>query len=96
MQEIIYEDSHPLFVRAVQIEKKKGEDYNSTGNINFEDYFIFGHKSYVQMIYMKALRLVSLVEKSGEPNFEGIDDTLMDLIVYANKYAKDRRDGIVK
>lgn len=93
--QVIYEKDHPLFFKAVQIEVKKGEDYNA-GTVKFEDYFPFGDKSYVQILFMKALRLVSLVEKDGESNFEGIDDTLMDMIVYANKYAKDRRDGIVK
>jgi len=84
----------PLFKKAMEIQQRKGEDYNA-GKVKFEDYFIFGHKSYVQMLYLKALRLVSLVEKESAPNFDGIDDTLIDLAVYADKYYSDIKAGRV-
>jgi len=85
----------PLFKKAMDICAKKGEDYNA-GSVQFEDYFPFGHKSYVQMLHLKALRLVSLVEKTEAPNFEGIEDTVLDMVVYANQYYKDISNGNLK
>lgn len=82
----------PLFVECLKVKKKKGEDYN-VGHVQFSDYFPFGHKSHVQMLYLKALRLVSLVEKNGPPNFDSVEDTLIDMCVYANQYLKDIKEG---
>ena len=66
--------------------KKKAQDYND-GMITRADYFPFGQLSYTQMIHTKALRLVSLTQQGmankTQPNFEGIHDTLMDIISYA-------------
>jgi len=68
---------------AVVMVAKKGEDYNSGPKL--EDYFPFGDFSYVQMIHLKALRLVSLVYKV-QPNFESKKDTLYDLLNYVVFY----------
>jgi hypothetical protein len=68
---------------AIVIVAKKGEDYNSA--VTLEQYFPFGDHSYVQMIHLKALRLVSLAEKS-QINFEGKQDTVLDLINYCVFY----------
>jgi hypothetical protein len=68
---------------AVNLVASKGEDYNS--GVKLTDYFPFGHKSYVQMIHLKAKRLVSLAEVA-EPNHEGVKDTLLDLLNYTVFY----------
>lgn len=61
---------------------KKGEDYNNT--VALPEYFPFGHISYVQMEYMKTLRARALVQQPAgrKPNFEGLKDTLQDLLAY--------------
>jgi len=64
---------------ALEIVAKKAEDYNAGPTL--EQYFPFGEVSYVQMIHLKALRLVSLVDQQT-PNFEGTQDTVLDLINY--------------
>lgn len=79
----------PVHLEIAKLRAKKGNDYNSS--IQLTDYFPFGHQSYVQMIYLKALRLVSLTEliSSGKtPNFEGLEDTVLDLLNYATFYAE--------
>lgn len=48
-----------------------------------EQYFAFGHVSFVQMERTKVLRLTSLVSSKSEPNFESIEDSVRDLIAYA-------------
>jgi hypothetical protein len=60
---------------------KKGQDYGTHGER--DDYFPFGLQSYAQMLWVKALRLVSLAKAPRETNFEGVRDTLLDLISYS-------------
>jgi hypothetical protein len=80
---------------------KKSADYNQAGmkgqtaedaaKADRDVYFPFGGASYAQMIHVKAQRLNSLVlgEYQGKgPNFEGIRDTLLDVINYASFWAE--------
>jgi hypothetical protein len=62
--------------------EKKARDYQG-GGVSRDAYFPFGVKSYVQMIVVKANRLVSLLRQTGEPNFEGVADSAKDVINYA-------------
>ena len=81
---------------AVVMVAKKGEDYNTGPKL--EDYFPFGDFSYIQMIHLKALRLVSLAG-NPKPNYEGTKDTLYDLLNYVVFYLaflKQIEDGNVK
>ena len=86
-------DKYAMLIKpAIDIAIKKHEDYNSS--VKLEDYFPFGDASYVQMLYVKCLRLVSLVD-NPTPNFESTKDTVLDLINYAVfylDYLKDKRD----
>lgn len=70
---------------AIVMVAKKGEDYNQ-GEASLDKYFPFGDYSYVQMIHLKALRLVSLIGKDGIPNFDSAKDTVYDLLNYAVFY----------
>lgn len=77
------DDFDKLVAPIRELIAKKGEDYNSS--VSLEQYFPFGDKSYIQMIHMKALRLVSLAEIE-EPNFESAFDTVQDAIAYCVFY----------
>ena len=61
---------------------KKEADYNRDG-IKLSEYFPFGLQSYVQMLWVKVLRLRSLSVSLDDPGYESIDDSLRDLINYA-------------
>lgn len=64
----------------------KHQDYNA-GVVKLEQYFPFGHQSYVQNIHTKVLRLVSLVDRGQiSPRFEPVEDTVMDCIAYCAFY----------
>ena len=63
---------------------KKGEDYNT--GIKLEEYFPFGHLSYVQMLHMKTLRLRSLTNLDVPPHFDSIEDSARDLLAYTVFY----------
>jgi hypothetical protein len=68
---------------AIVMVAKKGEDYNQ-GEASLEKYFPFGDYSYIQMIHLKGLRLVSLASlpEGTQPNYESIKDTLYDQLNY--------------
>ena len=81
-----------LITPAVDLVAKKSEDYNT--GMRRQQYFPFQDRSYIQMIYVKALRLVALAE-NPTPNFESTQDTLYDLLnytVFYLDYLKDQSD----
>lgn len=68
------------------LQVRKSQDYNDNG-VTLDDYFPFGQMSYAQMMHVKVMRLISLsrMQSAGQqPNFEGIVDTLKDIINYAS------------
>lgn len=84
----------PVLRDIVELRQKKGQDYNAGPGLR--DYFPLGHVSYLQMIHLKTTRLHSLLavlSKGGKPNFEGLDDTLKDLLNYTTFYAEAVADG---
>jgi hypothetical protein len=87
----------PQLIQVTRLSILKSEDYNS--DTNRDDYFPFGDESYCQMVWTKAGRAKNLVKKAmrGKPVlFEGIRDTLRDIINYATYWLEwlDRNDGL--
>ena len=69
---------------AANLKKQKSEDYQG-GKWEEEDYFPFGDISYMHMIHTKYLRMRSIMENDS-PNFESLEDTLIDMINYCAMY----------
>ena len=85
----IYWGMSPVLREVGELRVMKGNDYNS--GVALTDYFPFGHYSYAHIVYQKALRGVSLVKlmnMGGKPNFEGLRDTMLDIINYASFYVE--------
>ena len=80
-----------LIEPAMLLATRKSEDYQSA-IVKLKDYFPFGDKSYVQMLHLKTLRLVSLAE-NPTPNFEAAQDSVLDLINYAVFYLEYFQGG---
>jgi predicted HAD superfamily Cof-like phosphohydrolase len=79
----------PALIEAHKLRITKSQDYQSDGsNISLEEYFPFGDESYVHMINQKCLRVRSCVSSSSTkgPNFESLQDSLVDLINYSSFY----------
>jgi hypothetical protein len=77
---------------------KKSEDYNhgqsDPHTIDRTGYFPFGTISYAQMLHTKTERFVSLTRKEMDgsaSNFEGLNDTALDIINYAGFFLADPR-----
>lgn len=80
-----------ILSRIQDIHSKKNEDYSSAGK-SFENFdrtelliSWFNHnkdKVYINHIATKLARLATLLNKTGEPNNESIDDTMLDLCTY--------------
>lgn len=60
---------------------RKGEDYNT--GFTRDDYFPMGLQSYAQMLWVKAMRLLSFAMLPRKERHEGVRDTCLDLISYA-------------
>jgi hypothetical protein len=100
LQAISARGGHPgALANAALVCIKKSQDYNhgqatDPHTIDRTGYFPFGTVSYAQMLHTKSARFVSLTKKmaaGGEPNFEGLLDTAVDIINYAGFFIADPR-----
>jgi len=71
-----------IIKKAKALKYKKMNDYNS-GGINRFDYALHGNQTFIDELYKKVLRLVSLIDSKNACENEPIEDTLIDVINYA-------------
>ena len=79
-----------VFKECIDLMEKKSQDYNSNGSahssIKAVDYYPLGLDSLYQMLYTKLIRIRSVMDNikaNQNQNFESIEDSLKDLMVYA-------------
>lgn len=85
----------PVWLELQALREAKGKDYNDVPG-GRDAYFPYGHFSYANMLQTKNLRIQSLLaalQKGREVNFEGLYDTVKDLVNYGTYYAEAMRDG---
>lgn len=76
-----------VLTEAAALKKLKSEDYQSS-KWEEKDYFPFDEISYIHMIHTKYLRMRNIVEgEHVSPNFEALEDTLVDMCVYSAMFA---------
>ena len=75
-----------IMQQAIDLKLKKSKDYQGS-QFTEEDYFPFGHLSFIHMLHTKMLRIRSVAEQEGQQNFESLTDSLIDMINYAAMYA---------
>lgn len=72
---------------CIEVMRKKADDYqNGNSTVKQADYYPHGIQSLYDMVNTKRLRVKSLMDKmqaGGTANFEGLEDSLKDLINYA-------------
>lgn len=75
-----------ILLQAAELKRKKSEDYQG-GTWQEIDYFPFKEKSFIHMIHTKYLRMRNVCEGTQKTNFEALEDTLIDMAVYACMFA---------
>jgi hypothetical protein len=86
----VFNELSPIFQRITYLRAAKGEDYNNVPG-GRDAYFPFGHLSYGHMLNTKALRIQSLLNAmmaGKQPNFEGLLDSVEDLVNYGAFYGE--------
>jgi predicted HAD superfamily Cof-like phosphohydrolase len=86
----VFNELSPIFQRITYLRAAKGEDYNNVPG-GRDAYFPFGHLSYGHMLNTKALRIQSLLNAmmaGKHPNFEGLLDSVEDLVNYGAFYGE--------
>jgi hypothetical protein len=86
----VFDELSPIFQRITYLRAAKGEDYNNVPG-GRDAYFPFGHLSYGHMLNTKALRIQSLLNAmmaGKKPNFEGLLDSVEDLVNYGAFYGE--------
>ena len=77
-----------ILLEAADIQEKKGQDYNNEASrVTQADYYPNGVYSILDICQAKVLRMYSVLDTmqaGGNPNFESIEDSAIDLINYAS------------
>lgn len=100
LQVVEDKESVKVLKECVSLQLQKSADYqNPNSRVKQADYYRRGIDSIYDMLHTKMLRIESLLESARggkEPNFEGIEDTLKDLINYASfgvSWMRKKMDG---
>ena len=95
-------ESLKVLQECAEIQARKSNDYqNENSRIRQADYYPRGVMSIMELINTKTIRLWSVLEAmendpNYEPNFEGVEDSLKDLINYSSfavAYSRGKIDG---
>ena len=80
--------SAQILLEAADIQEKKGQDYNNdVSRVSQADYYEHGVWTILDIIKAKYLRMVSVLETQeagGNPNYESVEDSALDMINYAS------------
>jgi hypothetical protein len=88
-------ESVKVLRQCIELQNRKARDYqNDKSTVRQADYYPRGLESIYDMLNTKMLRIRSLMDAGGEPNFESLEDTAKDLINYASFFVSYSRHGI--
>ena len=78
-------ESVKVLRECIELQNKKSHDYqNPNSRVKQAMYYPRGLDSILDIINAKYLRIISLQESGSKANFEGIEDSLKDLINYCS------------
>ena len=86
--------------KAIELIEKKGKDYQNPNSVIVQaDYYPRGCETILDIMHAKILRIRSVMDamKSDEnyqPNFESINDSVIDLINYSSFFVSYMNGGI--
>lgn len=96
-------ESVKVLRECIELQKKKSLDYqNPNSRIRQADHYPRGINTIIDMVHQKLTRIYSLIEAAEgestykEPNFESIEDSMIDAINYLSfgvAYCRGKMDG---
>ena len=96
-------ESVKVLHECIELQKKKSLDYqNPNSRIRQADHYPRGINTIIDMVHQKLTRIYSLIEAAEgestykEPNFESIEDSMIDAINYLSfgvAYCRGKMDG---
>ena len=102
MTDILYmemklKESVKVLNECITLQLKKSEDYQSKdSNVKQAMHYRRGVDSIHDIIQGKCYRAQSLLESTGDPNFESLEDTYKDIINYCSfavSYMRGKMEG---
>ena len=102
MTDILYmemklKESVKVLNECIALQLKKSEDYQSkNSNVKQAMHYRRGVDSIHDIIQGKCYRAQSLLESTGDPNFESLEDTYKDIINYCSfavSYMRGKMEG---
>ena len=86
--EMKLKESVKVLKECIELQNKKSDDYqNKDSNVTQAMHYRRGVDSIHDIIQGKCYRAQSLLESNGNPNFESLEDTLVDMAVYCAMFA---------
>jgi hypothetical protein len=80
---------------CAELQLKKSQDYqNPSSSVRQADYYPNGILTINDVVWAKMLRIKSLLEAGGDPNFESLEDSYKDMINYASFAVAWIRKGV--
>ena len=95
--EMKLKESVKVLNECISLQLKKSEDYQSkNSNVKQAMHYRRGVDSIHDIIQGKCYRAQSLLESTGDPNFESLEDTYKDIINYCSfavSYMRGKMEG---
>ena len=95
--EMKLKESVKVLNECIALQLKKSEDYQSkNSNVKQAMHYRRGVDSIHDIIQGKCYRAQSLLESTGDPNFESLEDTYKDIINYCSfavSYMRGKMEG---
>ena len=95
--EMKLKESIKVLNECISLQLKKSEDYQSKdSNVKQAMHYRRGVDSIHDIIQGKCYRAQSLLESTGDPNFESLEDTYKDIINYCSfavSYMRGKMEG---
>ena len=90
-------ESVKVLKECIELQNKKSQDYQSKeSNVTQAMHYRRGVDSIHDIIQGKCYRAQSLLESTGDPNFESLEDTYKDIINYCSfavSYMRGKMEG---
>ena len=97
LKSLVKKESVEVLKECIELQNRKSQDYQSKeSNVTQAMHYRRGVDSIHDIIQGKCYRAQSLLESTGDPNFESLEDTYKDIINYCSfavSYMRGKMEG---